>query len=366
MNIRNKLVYQTTDKGESKDIMQKRTIKTDITDNETPSPVSGQKQDTDLAETSLRPTALSSYIGQSRLKEQVSVAIASAKARHTSLDHILLYGPPGLGKTTMAYIIAEEMGCKLHYLTGPQIERPGDIASALSRMQEGDILFIDEIHRCDPKAEEVLYSAMEDFFINIQIGGSENGQGRTVKLELPKFTLIGATTRAGMISTPLHDRFGLIYQMQYYDEEELMQIVQITSEKMGLSMEPEYCLDIALRSRGTPRIANRFVARVRDYAYAKSNGEICHDTVSKALTLAGVDEMGLDLADRKLICSLSEVPVGLTTLSCILGEDPGTIENVQEPWLIMNGYVKKTPKGRILTERGLDIKNDIVEREGLC
>ena len=340
--------------------LNKRTIKTDIS---TGQENIASKHKEDSVENSLRPSTLSQYIGQQKLKDQIEIAAASAKARATSLDHILLYGPPGLGKTTMAYIIAEEMGCKLHYLTGPQIERPGDIASALSRMQENDILFIDEIHRCDPKAEEVLYSAMEDFFINIQIGGSDGGQSRTVKLDLPRFTLIGATTRAGMISTPLHDRFGLIYQMQYYTEEELVQIVLRTAKKMELEITNEQGMDIAIRSRGTPRIANRYVARVRDYAFAKSDGKVLEDTVSDALRLAGIDELGLDVADRKLICCLSEVPTGLTTISCILGEDTGTIETVQEPWLIQNGYIQKTPKGRILTETGLNIKEYIQEKQ---
>ena len=333
-----------------------KTIRTDINDEYENS---SKKQPVDFNENTLRPVTLSQYIGQSKLKEQISVSIASAKARNEALDHILLYGPPGLGKTSMAYIIAQEMGCRLIYLTGPQIEKPGDIASALSRIQENDILFIDEIHRCNPKAEEVLYSAMEDYFIDIQIGGSDKGQSRSIKLNLPHFTLIGATTQAGMISTPLHDRFGIIYQMQYYSNEELSLIVQKTACKMNLSMTPEQCIALAKRSRGTPRIANRYVARIRDYAYAKTQGKITDTTIPEALSLAGIDDFGFSPADRQLILHLSENPTGLSTLSCVLGEDTGTIEMVQEPWLIKNGYIQKTPRGRILTEKGLEIKEQI-------
>lgn len=325
-----------------------RTIKTDLVEEKHVH--TGGKKTPD--ENILRPKCLDDYIGQEKLKESIKVAAASAKARNAAMDHILLYGPPGLGKTTMAYIIANEMDANLKYVSGPNIEKPGDIAAVLSGIQDRDVVFIDEIHRINPVCEEALYSAMEDGFIMITIG-SNDGQGKQVRLTLPSFTLIGATTRAGMLSKPLQDRFGIVRKLEYYRPEELARIVMATAAKYEISLTQDQALDIAKRSRGTPRIANNCAARVRDMAYAKYDGMVEDSTVTEALNLAGISENGLTEEDYQLIDSLSpQKPVGLQTLSCILGEAEDTITEVLEPYLIMQGYIEKTPRGRILTDKG--------------
>lgn len=325
-----------------------RTIKTDLVEENHVHTGGNKTPDENI----LRPKSLDDYVGQEKLKESIKVAAASAKARNAAMDHILLYGPPGLGKTTMAYIIANEMDANLKYVSGPNIQKPGDIAAVLSGIQDKDVVFIDEIHRINKVCEEALYSAMEDGFIMITIG-SNDGQGKQVRLTLPSFTLIGATTRAGMLSKPLQDRFGIVRKLEYYHPDELARIVMATAAKYEISLTQDQAFDIAKRSRGTPRIANNCVARVRDMAYAKYDGMVEDSTVTEALNLAGISENGLTEEDYQLIASLShQKPVGLQTLSCILGEAEDTITEVLEPYLIMQGYVEKTPRGRILTDKG--------------
>lgn len=342
-------IKDTFYEGSINNHMPRRKITTDV-----PSVLDPSVNENEHSEKILRPQRLDDYVGQPRIKEQISIAVKSAQKRNTSIDHVLLFGPPGLGKTTMAYIIANEMGAKMHYIAGPQIMRPGDIASSLARLQENDILFVDEIHRMNPAAEEVLYSAMEDRFINISVG--MEAQSKQYRIDLPAFTLVGATTRAGMISSPLHDRFGIICKMEYYTIQELSDIVYASAKVMKMDITSEQAENIARRSRGTPRIANRCVARVRDYAIAKNEGVVTDDVVDHALSVAGITEYGLDCADMLLLQTLSiEKPIGLQTLACILGDDAETIENVQEPYLIMSGYMEKTPKGRVLTEKGNQI-----------
>lgn len=308
-------------------------------------------QEDDKMETSLRPQFLDNYVGQEKIKDNLKVYIEAAKARGESLDHVLLYGPPGLGKTTLAGIIANEMGTHFKITSGPAIVKTGDIASILNSLSEGDVLFIDEIHRLNRQVEEVLYSAMEDYAIDVMIGKGETA--RSIRINLPKFTLVGATTRAGMLSAPLRDRFGVVAHMEYYTVEELQTIIIHSAQKLDVSIDENGAYEMARRSRGTPRLANRLLKRVRDFAEVKYDGNITYEVVSFALDLLEVDKMGLDQNDRNIILTIIDKfgggPVGLETLAASLGEDSGTIEDVYEPYLVKNGFINRTPKGRVAT-----------------
>ncbi len=305
-----------------------------------------------VLEKSLRPTTLDEYIGQDKIKESLKITINAAKMRGDSIDHILFYGPPGLGKTTISSIIANEMGVNIKVTSGPAIDKPGDIAAILNMLSEGDVLFIDEIHRLNRQVEEVLYPAMEDFCIDIMIG--DGPSAKSVRLNLPHFTLIGATTRAGMLSAPLRDRFGLIHRLEYYSPEELATIILASGRKLGIDIEPEGAMEMARRSRGTPRIANRILKRVRDYAMVLSDGTITLQVANEALDMLEVDKLGLDNTDRNFLLTLIEKfeggPVGLDTLAATIGEDAGTIEDVYEPYLLKNGLIMRTPRGRVATK----------------
>lgn len=303
-------------------------------------------------EGSLRPQSLKDYIGQQKIKEILSIYIQAAKQREDSLDHVLFYGPPGLGKTTLSGIIANEMGVNMKVTSGPAIEKPGEMAAILNGLQEGDILFIDEIHRLNRQVEEVLYPAMEDFAIDIMIG--KGATARSVRLDLPKFTLIGATTRAGLLTAPLRDRFGVIQHLEFYSVEELKLIIQHSARILQVQIEEQGAIELARRSRGTPRLANRMLKRVRDFAQVKYDGVITLEAANTALDLLDVDKLGLDQTDRLILMTMIEKfggkPVGLDTLSAAIGEDSGTIEDVYEPYLIKNGLIIRTPRGRIVTE----------------
>ena len=307
-----------------------------------------KNEDIDV-ENSLRPKSLDDYLGQEKAKEQLKIFIEAAKSRNEQLDHILLYGPPGLGKTTLASIIANEMSVNLRITSGPAIERAGDLAAILTNLNENDVLFIDEIHRINRSVEEVLYSAMEDFCLDIIIG--KGPSARSIRLDLPKFTLIGATTRAGMLTNPLRDRFGVICKLDYYTVDELAKIVVRSSEILGAEIQIGGATEIARRSRGTPRIANRLLKRVRDYAQVRADGNITDDVANKALELLGVDSLGLDYVDEKLLMTIIQKfrggPVGLDTLAASIGEDRNTIEDVYEPYLLQLGFINRGPRGRI-------------------
>ena len=315
--------------------------------------ISTQVQEEDLKiEKSLRPQTLDDYIGQQKAKENLKIYIEAAKARGESLDHVLFYGPPGLGKTTLAGIIANEMGTHMKVTSGPAIGKPGEMAAILSNLQEGDVLFVDEIHRLNRQVEEVLYPAMEDYAIDIMIG--KGATARSIRLDLPKFTLVGATTRAGLLSAPLRDRFGVVHHLEFDTVEELKTIILHSALTLGVEIDEEGAYEMARRSRGTPRLANRLLKRVRDFAQVKYDGRISKEVASFALDLLEVDKMGLDQNDRNILMTMigkfAGGPVGLDTLAAAIGEDAGTIEDVYEPYLVKNGLINRTPKGRVVTE----------------
>ena len=315
--------------------------------------ISTQVQEEDIKiEKNLRPQTLDDYIGQQKEKKNLKVYIEAAKLRGESLDHVLFFGPPGLGKTTLAGIIANEMGTHMKITSGPAIGKPGEMAAILSNLQEGDILFVDEIHRLNRQVEEVLYPAMEDYVIDIMIG--KGTTARSIRLDLPKFTLVGATTRAGLLSAPLRDRFGVIHHLEFYTVDELKTIILHSAAKLGVEIDEEGAYEMARRSRGTPRLANRLLKRVRDFAEVKYDGRITKEVAAFALDLLEVDKYGLDQNDRNILMTVIEKfhggPVGLDTLAASIGEDSGTIEDVYEPFLVQNGFIIRTPKGRMVTD----------------
>ena len=304
-------------------------------------------------EGTLRPQYLTDYIGQKKAKEKLKIYIEAAKQRGDALDHVLFYGPPGLGKTTLAGIIANEMGTHMKVTSGPAIEKPGEMAAILNSLQEGDVLFVDEIHRLNRQVEEVMYPAMEDYAIDIMIG--KGATARSIRLDLPKFTLVGATTRAGLLTAPLRDRFGVIQHLEFYTYEELQTIILHSAKILGVEIDPEGAMQMARRSRGTPRLANRLLKRVRDFAQVKYDGKISNDVADFALDLMEVDRYGLDQTDRAILRMMIENfqggPVGLETLAASIGEDAGTIEDVYEPYLLQHGFIQRTPRGRVATAK---------------
>ncbi|MCI8772646.1 MAG: Holliday junction branch migration DNA helicase RuvB [Lachnospiraceae bacterium] len=303
-------------------------------------------------EGSLRPQTLDDYIGQSKIKDNLRIYIEAAKRRNDALDHVLFYGPPGLGKTSLAGIIANEMGVHMKVTSGPAVEKPGEMAAILNNLQEGDILFVDEIHRLNRQVEEVLYPAMEDYAIDIMIG--KGASARSIRLDLPHFTLVGATTRAGLLSAPLRDRFGVVHHLEFYSIEELKLIILHSAQILNVAIEDKGALELARRSRGTPRLANRILKRVRDFAQVKYDGVITEKVAATALDLLEVDKMGLDHIDRNILSTMIEKfkggPVGLDTLAAAIGEDAGTLEDVYEPYLLKSGLLNRTPRGRIVTD----------------
>lgn len=313
------------------------------------------RKEEEESEKSLRPHRFEEYMGQEEIKKNLKVFIQAAKQRQEPLDHILFYGPPGLGKTTLAGIIAFEMGVHMKVTTGPAIERPGDIAAILNNLSEGDVLFIDEIHRLNRQVEEILYPAMEDYAIDIMIG--KGPAAKSLRIELPKFTLIGATTRVGMLSAPLRDRFGLVNHLEFYSVEELAQIVERSAQTLDVDIDEEGAMEIARRSRGTPRLANRLLKRTRDFAQVMFDGKITQETASHALNALRVDPHGLDTMDHRLLMAMMDTfgggPVGLETLAASIGEDVGTVEDVCEPYLMQQGFIQRTPRGRMVTPKCL-------------
>lgn len=320
--------------------MERRIITTEITEEDK------------SVETNLRPQMLKEYIGQEKIKQTLNIYIQAARARGESLDHVLFYGPPGLGKTTLSGIIANEMGVNMKVTSGPAIEKPGEMAAILNSLQEGDVLFVDEIHRLNRQVEEVLYPAMEDYAIDIMLG--KEASARSIRLDLPHFTLVGATTRAGLLTAPLRDRFGVVQKLEFYSPEELKIIVLRSAQVLGVEIEESGAIEIARRSRGTPRLANRLLKRVRDFAEVKYHGVITREVADFALDILDVDKLGLDNNDRSILLTIIEKfsggPVGLDTLAAALGEDAGTLEDVYEPYLLMNGLLNRTPRGRTATE----------------
>ncbi|CUX71655.1 MULTISPECIES: Holliday junction branch migration DNA helicase RuvB [Clostridia] len=324
--------------------MERRIITTEVTEEDK------------RIEPNLRPMCLDEYIGQEKIRTNLKVYIDAAKARGESLDHVLFYGPPGLGKTTLSGIIANEMGVNMKVTSGPAIEKPGEMAAILNNLQEGDVLFVDEIHRLNRQVEEVLYPAMEDFAIDIMLG--KDSSARSIRLDLPKFTLVGATTRAGLLTAPLRDRFGVVQKLEFYTPQELKIIVCRSARVLQVEIEEEGAAEIAKRSRGTPRLANRLLKRVRDFAQVKYNGIITKEVADFALDILDVDKFGLDYNDRAILTTMIEKfaggPVGLDTLAASLGEDAGTLEDVYEPYLLMNGFINRTSRGRVATERAYE------------
>ena len=320
--------------------MERRIITTDVTQEDVP------------IEATLRPQYLKDYVGQEKLKSTLKVYIEAAKNRGEALDHVLFYGPPGLGKTTLAGIIANEMGTRMKVTSGPAIEKPGEMAAILNSLQEGDVLFVDEIHRLNRQVEEVLYPAMEDFAIDIMLG--KDSTARSIRLELPHFTLVGATTRAGLLTAPLRDRFGVVQKLEFYTPSELTTIILNSARILGVEMDAGGALELARRSRGTPRLANRLLKRVRDFAQVKYDGRITREVTDFALDIMDVDKLGLDQNDRNILLTIIEKfsggPVGLDTLAAALGEDAGTLEDVYEPYLLLNGLLNRTARGRTATE----------------
>lgn len=328
--------------------MERKIITTEITEEDK------------ITEPSLRPQMMKDYVGQEKIRTNLQIYMDAAKARGESLDHVLFYGPPGLGKTTLSGIIANEMGVNMKVTSGPAIEKPGEMAAILNNLQEGDVLFVDEIHRLNRQVEEVLYPAMEDYAIDIMLG--KESSARSIRLELPRFTLVGATTRAGLLTAPLRDRFGVVQKLEFYTPEELTVIIKRSAGVLGVEIEEDGAVEIARRSRGTPRLANRLLKRVRDFAQVKYDGVITRKVADFALDILDVDKIGLDHNDRLLLLTMIEKfgggPVGLDTLAAALGEDSGTLEDVYEPYLLMQGFLNRTPRGRVATEhayRHLDV-----------